>query len=58
MMARALSKRQLLLSCVTQESLDHDDILEDEDEDKSDRDNAFLSLPTSPVCRVLEVVLL
>ena len=54
-MARSLSRRQLLLlPCVTQDSVELEDIAEDE---QREEDNLVFP-PASPGCRVLEVILL
>ena len=54
-MARLLSGRQLLLSCVTQDSVELEDIPEDE---QLEEDENLVFSPASPVCRILEVILL
>ena len=54
-MSRLLSRRQLLLSCVTQDSVELEDVTEDEEEEE---ENNLVFSPTSPVCRIIEVILL
>ena len=56
-MSRLLSRRQLLLSCVTQDSVELEDVTEDEEEEEEEENNLVFS-PTSPVCRIIEVILL
>lgn len=55
-MSRLLSRRQLLLSCVTQDSVELEDVTEDEEEEEEENNLVFS--PTSPVCRIIEVILL
>ena len=58
-MSRLLSRRQLLLSCVTQDSVELEDVTEDEEEDEEEEEeNNLVFSPTSPVCRIIEVILL
>jgi len=57
-MSRLLSRRQLLLSCVTQDSVELEDVTEDEEEEEEEEENNLVFSPTSPVCRIIEVVLL